>query len=78
VTITPIDTCGLIRLGGERYQRYRAVRDCPTPMVQALMENYRTWADHFDPAVGINPEARSSVLFDTVPCTWPSRSRCSS
>ena len=63
MTITPVDTCGLVRLTGEKYQR---VHDCRTPLAQALMENYRIWAaarpfsHHFDAST------ESSVLFDTV------------
>lgn len=63
ITITPLDTCGLVRLEGERY---RAVRDCDDPLIRALMENYRIWARHCRWAQGIDPESRSSVLFDTV------------
>jgi inosine-uridine nucleoside N-ribohydrolase len=61
MTITPLDTCGLVALKGERYQ---AVRRCSDPVVKALMENYRVWL-----ANGANPGAidvASSTLFDTV------------
>jgi inosine-uridine nucleoside N-ribohydrolase len=57
VTITPLDTCGIVRLMGKKY---RAVRDCDDPLVQAVIENYRTWAK------GPDAETQSSVLFDTV------------
>jgi len=59
VTITPLDTCSLVSLNGEKY---RAVRDCKDPLVRALMDNYRIWC-------GKNPERAekaSSTLFDTV------------
>jgi inosine-uridine nucleoside N-ribohydrolase len=59
VTITPLDTCGLVHLKGEKYA---AVRDCRDPVIRALMENYRIW-------LGKNPERaekQSSTLFDTV------------
>lgn len=59
VTITPLDTCGLVHLRGEKYA---AVRDCKDPVVQALMENYRIWLKD-------KPERAkeaSSTLFDTV------------
>jgi len=62
VTITPLDTCGLVVLKGEKYQ---AVRHCDDPLVLSLMENYRIWLD----AVGRPSEdidRQSSVLFDTV------------
>ncbi len=61
ITITPLDTCGVVRLEGERFA---AVRECPDPVIQALMENYRIWADR--PEVGFDPQIESSVLFDTV------------
>ncbi len=58
VTITPLDTCGLVVLEGARY---RAVRDSRDPLARAVIENYRLWSR--DKAVA---EERSSVLFDTV------------
>ena len=62
ITITPVDTCGLVVLDGEQYQR---VRHCPDPVIHALMENYRIWLE----AGGMDPgllDRRSSTLFDTV------------
>lgn len=38
ITITPLDTCGLIQLKGENYARLNASTD---PIVQALLANYR-------------------------------------
>ncbi len=59
VTITPLDTCSLVQLAGEQYA---AVRDCPDPLVRAVIENYRIWLgknkDRADKA--------SSTLFDPV------------
>jgi len=63
VTITPIDTCGIITLEGKKY---RAVHDCDDPLVQAVIENYRIWTRHSQWARGFDPETQSSVLFDTV------------
>ena len=63
VIITPIDTCGIITLEGEKY---RAVHDCDDPLVQAVIENYRIWTGHSQWARGFDPETQSSVLFDTV------------
>ncbi len=57
--ITPLDTCGLVRLSGERF---RTLRDSPDALVRVLMENYRIWAKKA--ATGEMTE--SSVLFDTV------------
>jgi len=64
MTITPLDTCGLVRLEGRKYQ---AVRDCEDPLVQALIENYRIWARNLPPWAGrLDAELQSSTLFDTV------------
>ena len=58
MTITPLDTCGSVRLDGEKY---RSVYECKDPLTQVLIENYRVWAKY-------SPESeyRSSTLFDTV------------
>jgi len=40
--ITPLDTCGHVVLEGENYQKLKASE---SPMLQALFENYRVWAD---------------------------------
>jgi inosine-uridine nucleoside N-ribohydrolase len=58
VTITPLDTCGLVNLTGERY---KTVRDSKDPVAAAVIANYRIWSD--DKQV---VESRSSTLFDTV------------
>jgi len=63
VTITPLDTCGLVRLVGEKY---RAVCDCDDALVQAVIENYRIWAENCEWTQGLDVETGSSVLFDTV------------
>jgi inosine-uridine nucleoside N-ribohydrolase len=76
VTITPLDTCGLVRLKGEKYQK---VYHKNSPLTRALMENYRAWQKEglrrsnkdlseaelnkrADQKVG----SSSSTLFDTV------------
>jgi len=59
ITITPLDTCGLVRLRGEKYAK---VRDSKDPIAAAVIENYRIWS-------GSNVQQAktgSSVLFDTV------------
>ncbi|MCX7825368.1 MAG: hypothetical protein N2689_07405 [Verrucomicrobiae bacterium] len=64
MTITPLDTCGLVHLTGEKY---RKVRDSKAPVAAAIIENYRLWADarkkKDQPS---EAESRSSTLFDTV------------
>lgn len=65
VTITPLDTCGLVTLKGDKYA---AVRDCKDPVVQALMENYRIWTE-FNKSMNQkspDPATNSTTLFDTV------------
>jgi inosine-uridine nucleoside N-ribohydrolase len=59
ITITPLDTCGLITLKGARYARVHGSKD---PVARALMENYRAWCGN-DPG---RADRESSVLFDTV------------
>jgi inosine-uridine nucleoside N-ribohydrolase len=62
VTITPLDTCGLVTLDGERYRRLLVSKD---PIARAVIENYRVW----NKGVGHKPEAaeaHSTTLFDTV------------
>lgn len=61
ITITPLDTCGLVTLEGERYARLLKSRH---PVVTAILDNYRLWSrSQNQPEVA---EHRSSVLFDTV------------
>jgi inosine-uridine nucleoside N-ribohydrolase len=55
-TITPLDTCGLVRLSGTRFH---ALTESDDPLVRALLENYRLWAKE-------GSVTESSVLFDTV------------
>jgi inosine-uridine nucleoside N-ribohydrolase len=62
VTITPLDTCGLVHLKGEKYRR---VRDSDDPLARAVIENYRIWAKRVR-WTRVNAKKRSSTLFDTV------------
>ncbi|MFZ2653749.1 MAG: nucleoside hydrolase [Victivallales bacterium] len=57
MTITPLDTCGVIRLDGELYRR---VKECRKPLTRALVDSYQVWLN------GRSDEGRSSILFDTV------------
>jgi inosine-uridine nucleoside N-ribohydrolase len=60
-TITPLDTCGVVKLKDDRY---RALQQSGDPMVQALLENYKVWVEAQGwPGDGLT---RSSTLFDTV------------
>jgi len=57
VTLTPLDTCGLVRLRGGKYAAVRASR---RPLAQAIVDNYDLWRR------GGPDEGASSILFDTV------------
>ena len=61
ITITPLDTCGLVTLDGERYQRMLNSRD---PVAATIVENYRIWSKAGNTAA--EAERHSSTLFDTV------------
>ncbi len=59
ITITPLDTCGLVTLSGPRFETLKRSRDRG---VQTLLENYRIWAKK----ASVDQLQASSVLFDTV------------
>ncbi len=76
ITITPLDTCGLVRLKGDKYQK---VLKKNSPMTAALIENYRAWQkqglrssnkDLSEAELNKRTDQRvnssSSTLFDTV------------
>ena len=61
ITLTPLDTCGIVTLEDDEYG---AVRDADTPLARALLANYRAWAAALNrPELA---EQRSTTLFDTV------------
>lgn len=76
MTITPLDTCGLVQLKGQKYQK---VLKKDSVLTRALMENYRAWyrqgllnqnkdlsEDELDKRVDEKCNSSSSTLFDTV------------
>lgn len=76
MTITPLDTCGVVQLKGEKYQK---VLRKNSPMTRALIENYRAWYkqgilnEHKDLSeaelnkrVEEKLNSSSTTLFDTV------------
>jgi len=76
MTITPLDTCGLVQLRGQTYQR---VLTRKSPMTEALIDNYRVWIKQglrdenkdmnepeLDRKVAETTKAGSTILFDTV------------
>jgi inosine-uridine nucleoside N-ribohydrolase len=62
-TITPLDTCGLVVLEGDRYQR---VLHSTNPMLRALIENYEVWAKLVTWMQVDYVDTKTSTLFDTV------------
>jgi inosine-uridine nucleoside N-ribohydrolase len=61
ITITPLDTCGLVTLEGARYQRMLRSQD---PVAATIVENYRIWSKAAKAEA--TAEDHSSVLYDTV------------
>lgn len=61
MTITPLDTCGLVHLRGKKYAQVAA---CEDPLTRAVIENYHIWLA----AQGKKTDQveASSTLFDTV------------
>jgi inosine-uridine nucleoside N-ribohydrolase len=57
--ITPLDTCGIVHLDGDRFQ---TLKESDDRVVKALLENYRIWAKK----KSVAELTRSSTLFDTV------------
>ncbi len=76
MTITPLDTCGIIHLKGQKYQK---VLNRKSPSTRALIENYRAWykqgilskekdisESELKKRVDKKLNSSSSTLFDTV------------
>jgi len=76
MTITPLDTCGIVYLRGEKYQK---VLKRNSILTRALMENYRAWykqgilnqhkdlsEEEVNKRVDEQVNSRSTTLFDTV------------
>ena len=63
ITITPLDTCGLVTLAGEKYAR---VRDATDRNVADLIANYRVWVANQPALAADMADHHSTTLFDTV------------
>ena len=61
-TITPLDTCGNVRLDGARYQK---CLKSGRPLMKAVMENYKHWLKGWGGKQG-KYASYSSILYDTV------------
>ncbi len=62
MTITPLDTCGIVRLEGKKYEK---VLKSKNPLARAVIENYRAWTrsqGHDERRI----EGGSTTLYDTV------------
>ncbi|MHC4694825.1 MAG: nucleoside hydrolase [Planctomycetota bacterium] len=76
VTITPLDTCGIVHLRGDKYQK---VLKANTTLSKTLIANYRAWykqgilnskkdlsKDQVNKRTNQQINSRSTTLFDTV------------
>lgn len=61
--VTPLDTCGVVRLHARRYARLAASRD---PLCRAVLENFETWSWMNHVGQYATAPVETSVLFDTV------------
>ncbi|NLF93302.1 MAG: nucleoside hydrolase [Oligosphaeraceae bacterium] len=59
ITITPLDTCGRVRLSGALYQQIAA---SDKPLLRAVLDSYRAWLKFGN----LPDEGHTSILFDTV------------
>ena len=62
MTITPLDTCGIVKLIGVKYKK---VLESKNPIARAIIENYRVWAK----SQGLKEtkvDTASTTLYDTV------------
>jgi len=62
MTITPLDTCGIVKLKGAKYKK---VFESDKPLARAVIANYRAWAKSqgWEEA---QVNTASSTLYDTV------------
>jgi inosine-uridine nucleoside N-ribohydrolase len=62
MTITPLDTCGIVKLKGAKYKQ---VFESDEPLARAVIENYRAWTkSQGQEEAQVN--TASSTLYDTV------------
>ncbi len=62
LTITPVDTCGLVKFTGEDYQQIRRSTD---PLIRELMKANVVFSEHV-PWMDYDATTGSTTLFDTV------------
>jgi inosine-uridine nucleoside N-ribohydrolase len=70
-TITPLDTCGRIRLSGAQFRHLTAAA-ATDPLLAALVETYHQWREFYGPEAAITgwlkgqPDEQTSILYDCV------------
>jgi inosine-uridine nucleoside N-ribohydrolase len=63
MTITPLDTCGIVKLKGAKYKK---VYESDKPLARAVIANYRAWAKSQEEWEEADVDTASSTLYDTV------------
>ena len=66
ITITPLDTCALVILQGDKYKK---VLDSTNPLAKAVIENYRVWIKSVGKTLDMNEavvDVKSTPMYDTV------------
>eukprot|EP01113_Clastostelium_recurvatum_P048360 TRINITY_DN8788_c0_g2_i1.p1 TRINITY_DN8788_c0_g2~~TRINITY_DN8788_c0_g2_i1.p1 ORF type:complete len:358 (+),score=65.92 TRINITY_DN8788_c0_g2_i1:43-1074(+) len=63
MTITPLDTCGIVVLNGTLYQTLLKGNSSTNTILQTLLENYQYWSEHGGSG---HPATSSTTLYDTV------------
>lgn len=62
--ISPVDTCGLVQLKGDKYRKMKA---CKSKIITSLMENYKIWdKDYEGETYSKGYDTESTILYDTV------------
>lgn len=61
MTVTPLDTCGIVAIRGAQY---KDLFNADNPLVKTLLENYQVWVK--ETKNDVDPKAHSTILFDTV------------
>ena len=65
IIITPLDTCGIIRLTGEKYKK---ILNSDKPMAKAIIQCYRYWMKtiNLEQFPISDVEVQSTILYDTI------------
>jgi inosine-uridine nucleoside N-ribohydrolase len=61
LTIAPLDTAGVVQIGGGKYEKLTRFKN---PLIAVLLENYRVWVT--EGKHRFDPDIRSSILYDAV------------